>query len=86
MPNIRLMQGFGHFFFKFVSGPILIRKIYASVTFLLLLLQFFSILINMAQNSGEVNELTANTITALFFTHCITKCIYFGLNNKAFVK
>lgn len=104
LPNIRLMQGFGHFLFRYITGPILIRKIYSSVHLVLLLFQFVCIIMNLAQNTDEVSELTcnywtqlkkllilksslppANTITVLFFSHCIVKFIYVALNaDKAY--
>lgn len=86
MPNIRLMQAAGHFLFKYVSGPIFIRKVYSSTHLVLILFQFFMILMNLAKNTDEVNELTANTITALFFTHSVTKFIYFAVNSEKFYR
>lgn len=86
LPNIRWMQASGHFLFKFVNGPILLRKIYSSMHFVLVLTQFVFIVINLAQNTDEVNELTANTITTLFFVHCITKFIYFAVNSGGFYR
>lgn len=86
MPNIRLMQASGHFLFRYTSGPVLIRKLYSAVHLILIFCQFFAILVNMAFNADEVNELTANTITVLFFTHSITKFIYFALNSSNFYK
>ncbi|CRK97298.1 CLUMA_CG010693, isoform A [Clunio marinus] len=82
LPNIRLMQGFGHFIFKYINGPIFLRKVYSSVHLVLLLFQFLCILLNLAQNTDEVSELTANTITVLFFTHCITKFVYVALSSE----
>lgn len=65
LPNIRLMQGFGHFLFRYITGPILIRKIYSSVHLVLLLFQFVCIIMNLAQNTDEVSELTCNYWTQL---------------------
>lgn len=58
MPNIRLMQTFGHFIFRYISGPVLIRRIYSVTHLVLLLFQFMCILMNLAQNTDEVSELT----------------------------
>ncbi|KFB52853.1 AGAP002560-PA-like protein [Anopheles sinensis] len=86
MPNIRLMQASGHFLFRYVTGPILIRKVYSWWTLAMVLLQFFAILGNLATNADDVNELTANTITTLFFTHSVTKFIYFAVNSENFYR
>ncbi|XP_050069771.1 odorant receptor coreceptor [Anopheles maculipalpis] len=86
MPNIRLMQASGHFLFRYVTGPILIRKIYSWWTLIMVLMQFFAILGNLASNADDVNELTANTITTLFFTHSVTKFIYFAVNSENFYR
>lgn len=86
LPNIRLMQAFGHFLFKFVSGPVMFRKIYSFTHLFLLLFQFVTIILNLAFTAGDVNELTSNTITTLFFTHSITKFLYFGINSKNFYR
>lgn len=60
LPNIRLMQTFGHFIFRYLSGSVLLRKIYSSVHLVLIIFQFFCILMNLAQNTDEVSELTGN--------------------------
>lgn len=86
MPNIRLMQASGHFLFRYVTGPILIRKVYSWWTLAMVLMQFFAILGNLATNADDVNELTANTITTLFFTHSVTKFIYFAVNSENFYR
>lgn len=84
LPNIRWMQGCGHFMFKFTSGPVLLRKIYAFTHFILCLLQFVFIIVNMVQNMDEGNELTANTVTTLFFTHSLVKLTFFALTSDNF--
>jgi odorant receptor len=58
LPNIRLMQGFGHFIFKYITGPVLIRKIYSFAHLILLVFNFACILANLAANTDEVSELT----------------------------
>ncbi|XP_058448316.1 odorant receptor coreceptor [Malaya genurostris] len=86
MPNIRLMQGFGHFMFRYIDGPILIRKLYSWFNLIMIFLQFVAIIVNLVLNMHDVNELTANTITALFFTHSLTKFIYFAANADSFYR
>lgn len=58
LPNIRLMQGFGHFIFKYITGPVLLRKIYSNVHLAIILFQFVCIVMNLAANTDEVSELT----------------------------
>lgn len=84
LPNIRWMQGCGHFLFKYTSGPVLIRKIYAFTHLILCLLQFAFIIVNMVTNMDEANELTANTVTTLFFTHSLVKLIFFATTSGNF--
>lgn len=89
LPNIRCMQIAGHFLFNYCSSgssTLFIRKIYSAVNLILVFVQFASMIINMAMNTSEVNELTANTITVLFFLHCLTKFIYFALKSKTFYR
>lgn len=62
MPNIRLMQGFGHFIFRYTTGSMLIRKIYSSAHLIMIVFQFFCILMNLAQNIDEVSELTGKDL------------------------
>lgn len=85
-PNIRLMRFFGHFMFRFSSGPVLMSKVYSGVHLSLFTLQYFGIIINLMLNTDDVNELSANTITTLFFTHCMTKFIYLGVTSKSVFK
>lgn len=61
LPNIRLMQASGHFLFRFISGPVLIRKVYSSVHLFLLVFQYIGIIMNLAQNTDEVTELTCKS-------------------------
>lgn len=58
MPNIRLMQGFGHCIFRYITGPILIRKLYSVTHFVLLFFQFACTMYNLIKYAGNVNELT----------------------------
>lgn len=41
---------------------------------------------NLVLESGDVDDLTANTITMLFFTHSVVKIIYFGVRSKLFYR
>lgn len=86
LPNIRWMQGCGHFLFKFTNGPVLIRKIYAIVHYILCLLQFLFIIVNMVQNMANSDELTANTVTTLFFVHCLVKLTFFAFTSDNFYR
>ncbi|XP_068623291.1 odorant receptor coreceptor [Battus philenor] len=90
MPNIKLMQMAGHFLFNYYPEnggmSVLLRKIYSSVHAFFIVIQYLSMVANMAQYSDEVNELTANTITVLFFAHSIIKLIFFALNSKSFYR
>lgn len=85
-PNIRLMKIFGHFLFRYSSGSAILKKLYASLLMILSFAQFGGIILNLMQDSDEVNELTSNTITTLLLTHSITKLIYFALNSNAFYR
>lgn len=86
MPNIKLMKYSGLFMHAFTGGSPLLKKVYSSIHLVLILAQFVFILVNMALNADEVNELSGNTITALFFTHCVTKFIYLAVNQKNFYR
>nr|ARO76408.1 odorant receptor 2 [Conogethes punctiferalis] len=90
MPNIKLMQAAGHFLFNYHSDnsgmAMLLRKIYASVHAFLIVIHYLCMAVNMAQYSEEVNELTANTITVLFFAHSVIKLLFFALNSKSFYR
>lgn len=86
MPNIRLMRFLGHFLHKLSNGPSFLNTLYSFMHLTLMLLQFICIIVNLALNTSEVNELTANTVTALHFTHTITKFSYLAINNKNFYR
>lgn len=86
MPNIRLMRFLGHFLNKFSDGSAFLNKMYSMTHLILMLLQFICLIVNLALNTSEVNELTANTITVLHFTHTITKFCYLAFNNKDFYR
>lgn len=82
LPNIQLMKIVGHYFFRFSSGSTMLSKLYSTMHLLLFLVQYVFLIVNLAMNTSEVNELTANTITVLHFTHAITKFVYVALNGK----
>lgn len=86
MPNIRLMRFVGHFLNKFSNGSAFLNKVYSMIHLILMLVQFILIIVNLALNTSEVNELTANTVTTLHFTHTITKFCYLAMNNKNFYR
>nr|NP_001296031.1 odorant receptor coreceptor [Plutella xylostella]BAG71421.2 olfactory receptor-2 [Plutella xylostella] len=90
MPNIKLMQMAGHFLFNYHEEnggmSMLLRKIYASVHAFLIVIHYLCMLLNMAQYSDDVNELTANTITVFFFAHTVIKLLYFAINSKSFYR
>ncbi|XP_035719556.1 odorant receptor coreceptor-like [Vespa mandarinia] len=87
MPNIRIMQFGGHFMFNYIeSSTKIMHRIYCCVHLFLILLQFCFAGINLALESGDVDDLTANTITLLFFTHPVVKIIYFAVRSKLFYR
>ncbi|XP_055313278.1 odorant receptor coreceptor [Sitodiplosis mosellana] len=86
MPNIKLMRFLGHFLHKLSNGPSFLNTLYSFMHLILMLLQFVCIIVNLALNTSEVNELTANTVTALHFMHTITKFSYLAMNNKNFYR
>ncbi|XP_064556488.1 odorant receptor coreceptor [Drosophila montana] len=86
MPNIRAMRYSGLFMHNFTGGSSFMKKIYSSVHMVVLIMQIGFILVNMALNAEEVNELSGNTITTLFFTHCIVKFVYLAVNQKNFYR
>nr|AJF20962.1 olfactory coreceptor [Operophtera brumata] len=90
LPNIKLMQAAGHFLFNYhdenAGMSTILRKIYSSTHAFLISIHFVLMVINMAKYADEVNELTANTITILFFLHTIIKMLFFAVNSKSFYR
>nr|QOI12086.1 Orco [Ips typographus] len=90
MPNIRLIQASGHFMFNYYaddSGSLhILRLAYSCMHLFLVLLQYGCIFGNLVREKDNVNYLAANTITILFFTHCLTKFIYFAVQSKLFYR
>lgn len=52
----------------------------------MLLMQYGMMAVNLMMESDDVDDLTANTITMLFFLHPIVKMIYFPVRSKIFYK
>lgn len=86
MPNIRAMRYSGLFMHNFTGGSIFFKRVYSSVHLVLIVMHIGFILVNLALNAEEVNELSGNTITTLFFTHCIVKFVYLAVNQKNFYR
>ncbi|XP_076669897.1 odorant receptor co-receptor [Andrena cerasifolii] len=88
MPNIQLMKASGHFLFNYYpdNSVKFIHKIYCIVHLVFILLQFGLCGINLMLESDDVDDLTANTITLLFFTHSVVKLIYFAIRSKLFYR
>ncbi|XP_076257129.1 odorant receptor co-receptor [Rhynchophorus ferrugineus] len=90
MPNIRLIQASGHFMLNYHadnSGALHgLRLGYCCMHLLFVLLQFGCIFGNLVKEKDNVNDLAANTITILFFTHCLTKFVYFAVRSKLFYR
>lgn len=90
MPNIKLLQLSGHFLFNYYADnsgmTMLLRKMYSTVHAILIFVQFVCMGVNMAMYADEVNELTANTITVLFFAHSIIKLGFLAFTSKSFYR
>nr|QXE93250.1 odorant receptor 24 [Eucryptorrhynchus brandti] len=90
MPNIRLIQASGHFMFNYYaddSGSLhFLRLGYSCMHLFFVLIQFGCIFGNLVAEKDNVNDLAANTITILFFTHCLTKFVYFAVRSKLFYR
>lgn len=86
MPNIRAMRYSGLFMHSFTGGSMTMKRIYSTVHLVVIVFHVAFILVNLALNAEEVNELSGNTITTLFFTHCIVKFVYLAINQKNFYR
>ncbi|NP_001310774.1 Odorant receptor co-receptor [Cephus cinctus] len=90
MPNIRHMQFSGHFMFNYYNdtggSTKLFHTIYCSIHLFLILLQFGLCCVNLTLERADVDDLTANTITVLFFAHSIIKLAYFAVRSKLFYR
>lgn len=58
LPNHRMMEACGHFLFKYVDGPVLVRRIFSFFNLGVVLFQYAAMMVNLAQNTGDVAELT----------------------------
>nr|WIG65270.1 odorant receptor co-receptor [Hippodamia variegata] len=90
MPNIRIMQFFGHFILNYHddnSGALhTLRLGYCCMNLFFVLLQFGLNIINMVLQRNDVNDLAANTVTVLFFLHCVTKYSYSAIRMKLYYR
>ncbi|XP_011164243.1 odorant receptor coreceptor [Solenopsis invicta] len=88
MPNIRVMKMFGHFVFNYYddNSSKYLHKVFCCINLFMLLLQFGLCAVNLIIESADVDDLTANTITLLFFTHSIVKVVYFAIRSKYFYR
>ncbi|XP_014224691.1 odorant receptor coreceptor [Trichogramma pretiosum] len=87
LPNIRVMQFSGHFMFNYYNeGLKFPHRVFCIVSFLLILVQYSMMGINLAMEVGDPDDMAANTITMLFFIHPIVKTIYFAARSKTFYK
>jgi gustatory receptor len=89
-PLIRIMQMIGFFLLDYHEdmsfGWTSIRAGYAGSVSGLMIIQFALIAINLMKQADDVNDLTANTITVLFFAHSLTKFFYFALRRGKFYR
>jgi gustatory receptor len=89
-PLIRIMQGTGFFLLDYHEdmsfGWTSIRTGYASFVSGLMIIQFLLMFINLMKQAEDVNDLTANTITILFFLHSLIKLFYFALRRTKFYR
>lgn len=83
LPNIRIMQTLGLFLHKLSDSPGFHKNLYSCMHLGLFFFQFGAMALNLSRNTGDVNELTHNTITVLHFLHTLTKFIYVSLSNKS---
>lgn len=89
-PLIRIMQMIGFFLLDYHEdmsfGWTSIRAGYAGSISGLMVIQFALMAINLMKQADDVNDLTANTITVLFFLHSLTKYFYFALRRGKFYR
>jgi gustatory receptor len=89
-PLIRVMQMTGFFLLDYHEdmsfGWASIRAGYATSVSCIMVIQFLLLFINLMKQAGDVNDLTANTITVLFFLHSVTKFFYFAIRRAKFYR
>lgn len=86
LPNHRLMEACGHFLFKFIEGPVLVRQIYSGVNVAIVFFQYVCMVRNLMDNTKSTAELTANSVTCLFFLHCLTKYLFVAFKRETFYR
>ncbi|XP_069691382.1 odorant receptor coreceptor isoform X2 [Periplaneta americana] len=89
-PLIRIMQMTGFFLLDYHEdmsfGWTSIRAGYSGTVSGLMVIQFLLLFLNLMHQAEDVNDLTANTITVLFFVHSITKFFYFAIRRNKFYR
>nr|WKW84791.1 odorant receptor coreceptor [Nephotettix cincticeps] len=89
-PHIQIMKLTGLWMFEYYEengGAIqLMRMLYASVTTVLMLMQFAFILLFLIFDTYNGDQMASATISFLFFAHSITKYLYFAFRSRAFYR
>ena len=89
-PLIRIMQMTGFFLLDYYEdmsfGWSSIRAGYAASVSGIMVIQYLLLFINLMKQAEEVDDLTANTITVLFFLHSLTKFFYFAIRRTKFYR
>jgi gustatory receptor len=87
---IRILQVTGFFLLDYYEdmsfGWTSIRAGYAGSISALMIIQYVLMFINLMKQAENVSDLTANTITVLFFAHSLTKFFYFALRRGRFYR
>ena len=89
-PLIRIMQMTGFLLLDYHEdmsfGWTSIRAGYAGSVSGLMVIQFMLLFVNLMKQADDVNDLTANTITVLFFLHSLIKFFYFAIRRAKFYR
>jgi gustatory receptor len=89
-PLIRMMQMTGFLLLEYHEdmsfGWSSLRAGYAGSVSFLMVIQYLLLFINLMKQADDVNDLTANTITVLFFLHSVIKFFYFALRRAKFYR
>ncbi|PSN39983.1 Odorant receptor coreceptor [Blattella germanica] len=89
-PLIRMMQMTGFFLLDYYEdmsfGFTSMRAGFSGTVGVLMVAQFGCLFLNLMHQADEVNDLTANTITVLFFVHSLTKFFYFAIRRAKFYR
>ena len=91
IPNIRIMQYSGMFIFNYYkeynTALHAFRVVYAMFHLCLILVQLVFLIMNLAVGQDGMHDyLSADTITVLFFTHCVVKYVYFASKSRTFYR